>query len=228
MPKNFENHNEGQNQEENSEPKKFIEKREPGRILDSFDYKGEGAVIRYAKEEDRQSIIEVVKARWKERVESEDAPDDVKKDYQNKLLKCETEGFHTEEMTPFEKSFSDSHAPLFIIATVDDNIVGYIELGDRSERDTEALWISTISLLPEYQGKKFKKGENQEETSFAHELLEHGVGQARQETILKDRKKIALFTHTWTPRAAGFWTKEGFKPEGPTEYETIKMVKPLE
>ena len=117
------------------------------------------------------------------------------------------------------ESFSDLNAPFFVVAEAGGKVIGYIEIGNRSEFDHggESIWIHTISVLPEYQGK-----------GVSHKLLENGVERAHLKPHLKDRKQLVLFTHTWTPRAVAFWEKEGFHQDGAVQNETIKMVKSLE
>lgn len=228
---------------EEFEPEKFVEQREPGRVIESFEYDGKESQIRYAKMEDFEGIAQIDKVRWEERSNLEEVSEDVQKKqrdrwshlkelpeitnekikeirehYRQQLKKIEEEGLEflkkgQENLERhLEDSFSDSRKPFFLVATVEGRVVGYISIGEDYGGEDDAIRVYTISLMPDYQGKKAKT-EGSEQTNLSHELLKLGIEEARNEATLKDKKKIILGTHTWTPRAVGFWEKEGFKRE---------------
>jgi len=258
---------------EEFEAGKFVEQREPGRVLESFELQGhEVNNIRYAKIEDFEGITEVDKARWKERSELKNVPPikasvietgelelekgdleklhknmpekekEIRSWYNEKLSQCEEGGIEffkkgDENLWKAlkEESFSDEKKPFFLVIEVDGKVVGYIQIGGyfNQPEDFEpkdAIRVQTISLLPEYQRRKIKEGKDQE-VSIAHKLLELAVNEVKKESTSKDKSKLVLGTHIWTPQAVGFWVKEGFKRDKSVKEDDpyhLTMVKRLQ
>ncbi len=226
---------------ENFEKGESLGNGETEKPLDSFEWEGKQVSFRYAKSEDRESIINIDKARAAQRLKLlKLSPEEIerigipepeltrikKQNYEEKLAKPSEEF----DMTVFEKSLSDSTGSLYILLTVENNAVGYINLGAWPEADKEhgfadpSIWVFTISLLEDYQGKRFDRGEGEEKQSFSHALLEHGVDEARG--LVKDAKRVALLA--WMSQAKKFWKKEHFEEVKTIETGSTLFVKELE
>ncbi len=213
---------------ENPEEEKFDTKRGSGEVVESGTWEDRPVSLRHVRPEDHQAVVDLIKARWEERSDPKfGLPETTREEYKQKLST-----FPKKEMEPFEKTFSDPKAPLFILMTVGDNAVGYIELGVWQDRDQEngftepAIWIGTISLLSDYQGTKFQKQESEEKTLFSQELLECGISEARKEVLARNCKKVRL--SAWMPRAIAFWKKEHFQEVGKTKTGSLIFEKDLE